>query len=274
MTLTIMVRGGGDLASGVAFRLVRAGWRVIITELAQPFVVRRKVAFAEAVYTGQVEVEGVLARRVEDQSQVDEILSAGHIAVVVDPLAELRRVFLPDVMVDGRMLKKPPELGLEQASLVIGLGPGFSAGVDCHAVIETSRGHHLGRVIWHGPSQADTGIPEEVQGRGKDRVLRSPASGVLTNKSEIGEIIEEGQLIAMVGQKEMFAPFRGVLRGVLHDGLWVLQGMKVGDLDPRCDPSLCYRISDKSLAVGGGVLETILSRSDLRVKMWTLDAPV
>jgi xanthine dehydrogenase accessory factor len=151
---------------------------------------------------------------------------------------------------------------------MIGLGPGFSAGLDCHAVVETHRGHHLGRVIWNGTTDPDTGIPETVGGRGEDRVLRAPESGVLTNYVEIGEIVEQGQPIAGVGTKIISAPFRGALRGILYPGMAVTTGMKVGDLDPRCDASLCFQVSDKSLAVGGGVMEVILSRPDFRRKMW------
>ncbi len=268
MGLTVLVRGGGDLASGVAVRLVRAGWRVIITELAKPLVVRRKVAFAEAVFNGQTVIEGISARLVERIDEVAQVFSTGQIAVLVDPDAKSIKKIQPDVLVDGRMTKRPPEVGMNAASCVIGLGPGFSAGLDCHAVVETRRGHHLGRVVWDGTTDPDTGIPETVFGRGEERVLRAPDAGILTNFAEIGEIVEEGQPVARVGDITIVAPFKGTLRGILYPGLAVTLGMKVGDLDPRCDASLCYQVSDKSLAVGGGVLEVILSRPDLRKKMW------
>ncbi|RME88655.1 MAG: EF2563 family selenium-dependent molybdenum hydroxylase system protein [Anaerolineae bacterium] len=269
MGALILLRGGGDLASGVAYRLYRAGLKVVITELPEPLAVRRRVAFAEAVYTGRHTVEGVTARRATPD-EVDDVLGEGDIPVVVDPAADIlndsRYPFL--VLVDGRMTKRPPDLGLDAAPLVIGLGPGFVAGENCHAVVETHRGHTLGRVYWQGAPLEDTGIPEAVAGHRADRVLRAPADGVLKAYVEIGEHLEQGQVIADVAGQPIRAPFGGVLRGLVHPGLRVQQGMKVGDLDPRDDPRYCTLISDKSLAIGGGVLEAILSRVDLRARLW------
>jgi xanthine dehydrogenase accessory factor len=173
----ILVRGGGDLASGVIYRLYRAGITAIVTELPQPLVVRRLVSFAEAVYRGEFEVEGVPARRVETPLQALSLVSAGVVPVLVDPPAACRAEISPLVLIDGRLTKNPPELGMDAAQLVIGLGPGFVAGANCHAVIETNRGHMLGRVIWNGSAQADTGIPEAVARHQAERVLRAPASG-------------------------------------------------------------------------------------------------
>jgi xanthine dehydrogenase accessory factor len=161
------------------------------------------------------------------------------------------------------MLKRVPERGQDQANLVIGLGPGFTAGNDCHAVIETNRGHFLGRVIWEGRAQIDTGLPESVGDYRGQRVLRSPTEGTLHNLANIGEHIADGQIIAKVNEHSLQAPFDGVLRGLLYPGLVVTQGMKIGDLDPRDDPRYCWLVSDKSLAVGGGVLEAILGYLDI-----------
>ena len=268
MSAIILIRGGGDLASGSALRLHLAGLQVVITELPQPLVVRRLVAFAEAVYTSQTSVEGVVARRVDDLHSVQAVLNKGEIAVLVDPEAESRRQFRPLVLIDGRMTKQQPDLGLNVAELVIGLGPGFTAGVDCHAVIETQRGHNLGRVIWQGSARPDSGIPESVAGHGDDRILRSPADGILQVRAVIGDHLEPGQPVASVSGQAVTAPFRGVLRGLAYPGLKVQCGVKIGDVDPRDDPSYCHLVSDKSLAVAGGVFEAILSHPVLRARLW------
>lgn len=275
MALVIYLRGGGDLASGVALRLHRAGFRVLITELPQPLVVRRLVAFAEAIYQGQFTVEGVTAVKALSLIEAWHFMEKGWIPVMVDPQAEsydhLREMMsLVDrcVLVDARMLKNPPKLQTWNTELVIGLGPGFVAGENCHAVIETNRGHRLGRVVWQGGSERDTGVPDPVAGFAQQRVLRAPASGELITHAEICDHIQEGQLIAEVGGQQVIAPFKGILRGLLHPGLNVWPGLKIGDLDPRDDLSFCSLVSDKSLAVGGGVLEAILSRPDLRLHLW------
>jgi xanthine dehydrogenase accessory factor len=262
----VLVRGAGDLASGVALRLHRSGFRVMMTELAQPLVVRRMVSFAEAIYRGEFDVEGVFAKHAKGLFEVQDIFLEGKVPILVDPdgsmidrLKESPRDNSRFVLIDGRMIKKKPERGLDQADLVIGLGPGFTAGEDCHAIVETKRGHFLGRVIWQGSAQANTGIPESVQNYSGERVLRSPIDGVLQGLAEIGEHISPGQIVAFVNNQPIKAPFRGVLRGLLHSGLTVTQGLKIGDLDPRDDPRYCWLVSDKSLAVGGGVLEAILA---------------
>jgi xanthine dehydrogenase accessory factor len=178
-------------------------------------------------------------------------------------------VINPEVVVDARMRKKPPREGKELASLVIGLGPGFVAGENCHAVIETNRGHNLGRVLWRGVPEQDTGIPGSVQGYSSERVLRAPGKGKLQTRVEIGDRLIKGSLIAQVGEEEVLAPFDGILRGLLRDGTAVKSGLKIGDVDPRKDPNLCKLISDKSRAIGGGVLEAILACPDLRSVLWT-----
>lgn len=259
-----LVRGGGDLASGVALRLQRAGCQVTVTELPQPLVVRRYVAFAEAVFRGRFSVEGVSAQRVATADEARAAMARGEVAVLIDPGAECRHALRPTVIVDARMLKRAPDLGLDAAPLVIGLGPGFVAGENCHAVVETMRGHTLGRVFWSGAAQPDSGLPEAVAARQADRVLRAPADGLLRNRVDIGAHLAQGELVATVGEAEVRAPFKGVLRGLLHDGLPVTQRLKIGDLDPRDDERYCTLVSDKSLAVGGGVLEAVLSRAEIR----------
>lgn len=259
-----LVRGGGDLASGVALRLQRAGCRVAITELPQPLVVRRYVSFAEAVFRGRFTVEGVVAQRAADAEEARAVMARGEIAVLIDPDAACRHALQPTTIVDARMLKRAPDLGCDAAPLVIGLGPGFVAGENCHAVVETMRGHTLGRVFWSGAAEPDSGVPESVAERRSERVLRAPADGVLRNRVDIGAHLAAGELIATVGEAEVRAPFKGVLRGLLHDGLPVTRRLKIGDLDPRDDERYCTLVSDKSLAVGGAVLEALLSKAEIR----------
>ncbi len=260
----ILIRGGGDLASGVALRLHHAGMAIVITELERPLVIRRTVSFAEAIYKGETQVEDVKAERVNSYSAIESSLRKGNIPVLVDPdckiLDRLRQTSLQvSVLVDGRMTKGPPYLRIDSAPLVIGLGPGFVAGENCHAVIETNRGHYLGRVIWEGSPLPDTGVPEGFGEGYRDRVLRAPTDGEFLARSEICASLKTGDLIAEVGGAPILAPFDGVLRGLLHTGLQVEEGFKVCDIDPRNDPTYCQLVSDKSLAIAGGVLEAILA---------------
>jgi xanthine dehydrogenase accessory factor len=264
MTLRILVRGGGDLASGVIVRLHRSGWQVLVTELERPLAVRRYVAFAQAVYADEMRVEEVRGRKVQDMRGVEDALAGGCVPVLVDPQAAASDEFRPHVLVDGRMRKLPPEIEKDKAPLTIGLGPGFTAGFHCHAVIETNRGPHLGRVIWQGGAEENTGIPERVGEHRSDRVLRSPVDGSIDPMVEIGTLVQTGAVIARVAGQPVTAPFPGVLRGIVQAGLMVAAGEKIGDLDPRADPGLCWLVSDKALSVGGGVLEAILSWRPLR----------
>lgn len=269
----ILIRGGGDLASGVALRLHRSGFKLLITEHPQPLAVRRLVSFAEAVYRGKFSVEGVKACLVNNLDEVKNVLDKREIPVIVDP--DCVEVFsvnsplpAPLALVDARMTKRRPDLGMNAAPLVIGLGPGFTAGTNCHAAIETNRGHFLGRVIWDGSPEADTGIPGAVNRYQEDRVLRAPADGLFHAKVDIGDPIQKGQVIATVADHIVIAKINGTLRGLLHDGLNVERDIKVGDIDPRSDPRFASVVSDKSLAVGGGVLEALLTCKEIRERLW------
>ncbi len=269
--MIVLIRGGGDLASGVAIRLYRAGLKVIITELPKPLAVRRLVAFSEAIYTGETSVEGVGARRVSDPSDALKLMNVwakGQIPVVIDPEAAAIQTVHPTVVVDARLLKQQVPLPAERVNLIVGLGPGFVPGKNCHAAVETARGPRLGRVYWNTPPQEDTGLPDPVMEHSKGRVLRAPVDGELVSQVKIGDVLEAGQVIASVGEQEIVAAFPGVVRGLLPGGLQVSAGLKIGDLDPRCDPDLCRLVSDKALAVGGGVLEAILSKPELRKNFW------
>ena len=282
--IIILVRGGGDLASGVALRLQRVGLKLIISELPQPLAIRRTVSFAEAVYEHQVIIEGVTARLVEwkppSQSpysetfsgddagiiQISSALDAGEIPVIVDPDAAILSEMTIQIVIDARLTKKTPQPLQVDVPLHIGLGPGFHAGRNCHAVIETRRGHTLGRVYWDGPTQPDSGQPEGDQ----RRVLRAPADGQLIGYAKIGDHVEEGQVIAEIQTEsgtqkiEIVSPFAGVLRGLIHPGLHVTAGLKIGDVDPRDDPAHSNLVSDKALAIGGGVLEAVFSANQIR----------
>ncbi len=267
MPATIIVRGGGDLASGVVMRLCRSGINAVVTELEQPLSVRRSVSFSEAVYEGETTIEGVTGRVVKDPLdtlKIYNVLSKRQVPVLIDPDCTAVQTLHPLAIVDARMLKRPPEHLRHHAMLYIGLGPGFRAPDNCHVVIETQRGHRMGRVIWTGASSDDTAKPE---GDGR-RVLRAPAEGIFQSTASIGQHFDLGQPIAAIDDQVISAPFAGVLRGLLRPGLTVTQGMKVGDLDPRDDPILCTLVSDKSLAVGGGVLEALLTRPEVRSKLW------
>lgn len=256
MTHPILIRGGGDLASGVALRLHRAGYRVVITELPQPLAVRRAVSFAEAVYERQWIVESVTSLRVETAAALQAALENGEIPVVVDP--DMENILAWNIpllaVVDARLLKTPqPAPALFPSTLTIGLGPGFTTGQNCHAVIETQRGHTLGRVYWHGEASQDTRQPEGDP----RRVLRAPGDGLLRAHAEIGQHLEPGQWIADINGLPIASPFAGVLRGLIRPELFVTAGTKIGDVDPRNQREYCFLVSDKALAIGGGVLEAI-----------------
>ncbi len=260
MTIRILVRGGGDLASGAILRCARAGWKVLVSELAQPVAVRRLVSFGQAIYDGSIAIEGTTAVKAVDLSGVESAHQSGFVPVMVDPDGKTTSHWNCDVVVDARMLKKNSIAGELPTLFTIGLGPGFYASQNCHAVVETVRGPFLGRVIWNGAAEDNTGIPDPVGQVVDERVLRSPTSGKVVAIKDIGDVLIKGDLIATVADMPVYAPFNGVLRGLIQSGLEVPQGMKIGDLDPRSDVRLCYLVSDKALAVGGGVIEVILSK--------------
>jgi len=257
-SVRVLVRGGGDLASGVAWRLYQSGFRVVITEIPEPLAVRRKVAFCEAVYDGQSMVEGVKALLVKGPEQVAEVWDQGFIPVLVDPDALCRRAIQPEVIVDAILAKKNLGTSAKDAPLVLALGPGFEAGEDAHFVVETQRGHNLGRIIASGSAAPNTGVPGAVQGITSDRVLRAPASGPWQNTLDIGDRVKKGDLIGTIRGEALHASIDGVLRGLIHPGVTVSKGLKMGDIDPRGIREFCFTISEKALAIAGGVLEGIL----------------
>lgn len=260
----VVVRGGGDLATGVAWRLRRCGFRVIVLEVSKPTVIRRTVAFAEAVVQSSVVIEGIEARLAVDIAAAYEILEAGAIPVLVDPEARSTSVLHPAVLVDATLAKRNLGTKKDMAPIVVALGPGFSAGQegDCHAVVETARGHELGRVILEGPAAPNTGTPGLIAGKSAERVLRAPVDGVFKEVAALGDLVAEGEVVARVLSNgravDVTAPFAGKLRGLLTSGVEVTEGFKVGDVDPRGAEVNELLISDKARAVAGGVLEAVL----------------
>ena len=250
----VLIQGGGDLASGVAAVLYRHGWDVVITELPNPLVVRRTVAFAEAVWEKEFKIEEIFAALCETDEEVNHILKRGDIAGVVDPEAAIAKKMDFAALVDARMLKKDLPKTAPDALPLIGLGPGFEAGKNCLAVIETNRGENLGKALYQGRAQADTGTPAVVEGHGLERVLYSPVAGEVEALVDIGDWVVQGSLLARINGVEVRAPFDGLIRGMLRNGIQIKEHTYLVDIYPRNDPGLAFAISDKALIIGEGVL--------------------
>ena len=256
--MLILVKGAGDLATGTAVRLVRSGFQVVMTEVAQPTAVRRTVAFSQCMYDGTAVVEGITARRTAGRDQARAALAAGEVPVLADPQAAILAQLPFMAVVDAILAKKNLGTHITDAPIVLALGPGFTAGSDCHGVIETKRGHDLGRLILEGAAIPNTGIPGDVGGYTKERIIRAPADGPFEPVAQIGQQVNVGQIVAMVNGIPVTAQLTGIVRGMLPAGIPVTAGMKAGDIDPRCEVRHCFTVSDKARAIGGGVLEGIL----------------
>lgn len=256
----VVIKGGGDLATGIAHRLFRSKFKVVITEVDKPTVVRRTVAFAQAIFSGEIAVEGVRAKLAE-MSDIHATLSQDMIPVVIDPSAACISQLKPDAVVDAIIAKSNTGTALSDAPVVIGIGPGFTAGVDVGAVVETMRGHDLGRVYYEGGAIANTGIPGEVGGYTLERLIKAPAPGEFAAMRNIGDTVCAGDVVGTVNGVEVKVAIPGILRGLIQDGILVTTGMKIGDVDPRCRQEHCHSISDKARAVAGGALEAILHLS-------------
>ena len=258
--MLVCIRGAGDLASGIAVRLFRSGIKVVMTDIAQPTTVRRTVSFSEAIRLGETCVEDIRACRAEEAEDALAISQNGSVAVLVCPDGSLIRQLAPDALVDAIMAKRNLGTRIDDAPIVIGVGPGFTVGADCHAVVETKRGHTLGRAFYEKGATAlpNTGVPGNIGGYSVERVLRAPCDGIIIPQREIGDIVHAGEIAAMVGACPLFCTIDGMLRGMLAPGTQVTKGMKAGDIDPRGAEADCRHVSDKSLAIGGGVLEAVL----------------
>ncbi len=258
----VAVKGAGDLATGVMHRLKRAGFAVMATELAHPTVLRRTVAFAEAIALGQMTVEGITAQRADSIEDIRVILENNFVPIFIDPDGLALKKMQLAVLVEATLLKYNSGITMKDAPIVIALGPGYEAGKDAHAVIETNRGHNLGRVYLEGNAEPNTGVPGTIGGYAGERLLRAPCAGRLYGVRQIGDQIREGEVVALVKSGAATIPITaaitGILRGLVRDDLLVSAGMKVGDIDPRAIREHCFTISDKSRAIGGGVLEAIL----------------
>lgn len=261
--MLVVVRGAGDLASGVAHRLRMANFDVIMTDIAQPTCIRRTVAFSTAILQGSQTVEQVTGRFCAKDREIGQAIERGEIAVVVDPEGQIIRRKKPFAVVDAILAKKNLGTTMNMAPVVVGVGPGFTAGQDCHYVIETKRGHYLGKVIEKGGPIPNTGEPGNIGGFTKERIIRAPEGGLFAPIAQIGDQVAAGQIVAKVGDAPVYGAIGGIVRGMLAEGIVVPKGFKCGDIDPRCEKDHCFTVSDKARAVGGGVLEAIMRRMDL-----------
>ncbi len=252
------MKGAGDLATGVALALHRAGMSVLMTELAEPTAVRLAVSFASAVYDGVSVVDGVRAERATAGTWT-AVAGRGNVAVLVDPDARILTAIRPTVIVDAIMAKRNLGTRRQEGVVVVALGPGFTAGGDVDAVVETLRGPDMGRVMRQGSARPDTGMPGEIGGRAGDRVLRAPAAGRMAPARRIGDVVKRGEPLFSVAGITVVAPFDGCLRGLIHGGALVAEGLKVGDLDPRADPTFATTVSDKARAMGVAVMAAVTS---------------
>lgn len=252
----VIVRGAGDMATGVLYALHHFGYRAAATELERPSSIRRTVSLSEAVYDQTYTVEDLAAKRCGQQETVS-VFAAGQVPILVDPEGESIRDLKPDIVVDAMLAKRNLGTTTDMAPVVIGVGPGFYAGRDVHAVVETKRGHDLGRVILNGGAVPNTGIPGNIGGYTSERVMYSPCAGTIKNIRQIGDHVEAGEPVATVGGTPVPAKISGMLRGLIRDGYPVTQGFKVADVDPRNLYEYCFTISDKARLVGFGVLMAI-----------------
>lgn len=256
--LVILIRGAGEMATGVAHRLASCRFKVCMTETSNPQAVRREAAFSEAIFDREKDVEGIPAKRVESPDHISEIWREGKIPILIDPKAKVKDSLKPDVLIDATLAKKNVGTKITDALLVIGLGPGFVAGKDVHLVIETNRGHNLGRIIKEGEAEPNTGIPGSIAGYTEERVIRASKDGNLIALKKIGDGVRANEKVGMIGKVEVRTRIAGVVRGLLRDGTEVWKGMKLGDIDPRGIKAHCYTISDKARTISGSVLQAIL----------------
>ena len=254
----VVVRGGGDIATGTIYKLARCGFHVLVLEIAHPSAIRRNVAYSEAVYEGHKEVEGIECVLIHSLDELEHVFNNNQIAMMVDPEGTSIDILKPEIVIDAILAKKNMGTSRNMAPITIGLGPGFSAGADVDIVIETMRGHRLGRLIEEGPAMKNTGVPGLIKGYGKERVIHSPGAGTVKHVRHLTDIVKKGEVIAYVDQTPIYATMDGLLRGLIKEGFVVTQGFKMADIDPREDEyENCFTISDKARCIAGGVIEAI-----------------
>lgn len=254
----IVIRGGGDLGTGVAYRLYKAGYKVVVLDIENPSNIRRRVSFSEAIYSGEIIVEGVQGVLAKDIDEIYQGLDYGFIPVYIDPKGIIIEEIKPLAVVDCIIAKKNLGTSKKLAPITIGVGPGFEAGVDVDLVIESKRGHNLGKVIYKGMAEADTGIPGNTMGFREERIVRAGASGIIRNFHKIGDRVEKGDLLCEIDGVKTLAEIPGILRGMIKEGIYVEKGLKIGDIDPRGIREHAFTISDKALSIAGGVLEGLM----------------
>lgn len=259
---TVLIKGAGEMATGIGIRLFNAGFKVFMSEIPKPSCIRRRVSFSEAVYDGETIVEGIKAVVAETPDKAVSLSKKGVIPVLIDPDLDCIKSIKPYGLVDATLAKKNLGINIKMAPIVIGVGPGFNAGVDSHAVIESMRGHDLGRIIYKGSAMANTGVPGDIVGFTKQRVVYAPVSGVIELICEIGDLVEADQTIAKIDDYPVKAPLSGALRGMIRNHYRVKEGMKIGDVDPRGVVYYCFTVSDKARALGGSVLEALMHLSN------------
>ncbi|MTI48632.1 MAG: EF2563 family selenium-dependent molybdenum hydroxylase system protein [Firmicutes bacterium] len=258
MNEIVIVRGGGDIASGIIQKLHRSGFRVLVLEIEHPMAIRRKVSFAQGIFDGETSVEGIRCIKANDIDDIYMIWKQGHVPIKVDENCSILNKIESDVVVDAILAKRNMGTNKAMAPITIGIGPGFEAGKDVNIVIESNRGHDLGRLIFNGLPQSNTGIPGNIAGYTLERVVKAPCEGRIINKCEIGDMVEKEQVIAEINGTEVKSKIKGVLRGLIMNNTYVKEGIKIGDVDPRGIKESCFTISEKARAIGGGVLEAIL----------------
>ncbi len=262
MTKTIVVRGAGDLATGIIIKLHNCGYKVIALEIEKPTSIRRLVSFSEAVFKGQVQIENVEGKFFDN---IDDALEFDGVSVLVDEQCKIIKELTPFCVIDSILAKKNIGTKIDMAEIVIGVGPGFNAGVDCHAVIETKRGHNLGRIYYKGFAIENTGVPGEIMGYSSQRVIYAKYTGELEIIKDITSVVKKGEIIATISGENVYATIDGVLRGIISDKIFVVKGMKIADIDPRMhEINNCNTISEKARCVAGAVLEAILYLDKVR----------
>lgn len=256
--MIVLIKGAGDLATGIAYRLKKSGFDVVMTEINNPTTVRRTVAFSQAIFDDEIEIEGIKGVKVNNINEIHKEIEKGNIPIIIDKEANIIKELKPKVVVDAIIAKKNLGTNINDAPIVIGVGPGFEAKKDCHLVIETKRGHYLGKVIEEGSAIPNTGVPGNIGGYTKERIIRASSNGKIRPVVKIGDYVKKGEVVAYIDGVEVLAEIDGIVRGMLQEGIEVFKGMKSGDIDPRCEKNHCFTISDKARSIGGGVLEAIM----------------